>query len=89
MVWWVGCKDERGEVVPLNKLKHLLDEYRKLNDIVTEIESMAFCDGHYLAVSFSADSFNSIYSDYTECNVLRELPCRFPPSTGPSMERAA
>lgn len=85
----LGITDEGGKMVASKTLKKLLKEYRKLNEIVTNIESMAFYDGHHLAVSFSAGDCNSVYCNFQPCNVLKNLPCRFPLLARPSMESSS
>lgn len=85
----LGVIDDGGKVVPSKKLRQLLNQYRKLNDLVTELESQAFYDGHYLAVSFAAGDCNSVYCNFQECQVLKGNPCRFPLRARPSMESSS
>jgi predicted metal-binding protein len=75
-----------GKAVMTKETKQLLKEYRKVSDIVTKIESQAFYDGHYLAVSFAGGSCRLHYCNFQECSVLKGMPCRFPLRARPSME---
>lgn len=81
--------DEEGKLVPTKALLELLKQYRKFRDIVTEIESQAFYDGHYLATSFSAGSCHADLCNFKECLVLKNEPCRFPLRSRPSMEASS
>jgi len=85
----LGIMDEGGKLVPSKALLHLLKSYRKLNDIVTDIESQAFYDGHYLATSFAAGSCHASLCNLQECMVLKDQPCRFPLKSRPSMESSS
>ncbi|MFB3813385.1 MAG: DUF2284 domain-containing protein [Terriglobales bacterium] len=82
----LGVTDEGGKIVTSPALTKLLNRYRKISDIVTQIESQAFYDGHYLAVAFSAGSCHAAYCNFKECQVLKGMPCRFPLRARPSME---
>jgi|SRR5208282_5194597 predicted metal-binding protein len=82
----LGVMDKEGKIVATKGLTQLLNRYRKLSDIVTQIESQAFYDGHYLAVAFAAGSCRSHYCNFLECLVLKGDPCRFPLRARPSME---
>jgi len=85
----LGIIDEGGKMVASKALKKLLMQYRKLSDMVTELESQAFYDGHHLAVALSAGDCNSVYCNFQECQVLKGLPCRFPLRARPSMESSS
>jgi len=77
--------DEKGRPIPTKRLMELLKLYRNLADIVTEIESQAFYDGHYLATAFSAGSCNANYCNGMECVVLKGQACRFALRARPSL----
>ena len=85
----LGVTDESGNIVLPRHFKELQKSYRKLSDIVTEIESDAFYDGHYLAVSFAAGSCRVNYCNLMECEVLKGMPCRFALMSRPSMESSS
>jgi predicted metal-binding protein len=82
----LGEVDKDGNIVATNELRQLLNRYRKLSDIVTQIESQAFYDGHYLAVAFAAGSCRAHYCNFLDCTVLEGDPCRFALRARPSME---
>ncbi|MEM3043773.1 MAG: DUF2284 domain-containing protein [Thermoplasmata archaeon] len=63
-----------------------VEAYKKIFDIVSAIESMAFYDGHYLAVGFAAGSCRSTFCHRAECAVLRGERCRNELRARPSME---
>lgn len=79
-------KIEKGRMIPNDTLRTLLKSYRKVNDIVTLIESQAFYDGHYLATAFAGGSCRSTYCNFQECAVLKKEPCRFPLKARSSIE---
>ncbi len=60
--------------------------YKKMFEIVSRIESMAFYDGYYLAVGFAAGSCKSTYCYKAECAVLKGERCRHELRVRPSME---
>ena len=60
--------------------------YKKIFEIVSKIESMAFYDGHYLAAGFAAGSCKSTYCYKAECTVLKGERCRHELRVRPSME---
>jgi predicted metal-binding protein len=60
--------------------------YKKSQDLVCEIESAAFYDGHYLSVGFGAGSCKSTYCHDMECAVLSGQKCRHNLKARPSME---
>jgi predicted metal-binding protein len=82
----LGVMDEGGQLVVSKALLSLLKSYRKLNDIVTDIEAQAFYDGYYLSTSFTAGSCHASLCNFQECQVLLGQPCRFPLRSRPSME---
>jgi predicted metal-binding protein len=60
--------------------------YKKVFEIVNAIESMAFYDGHYLAIGFAAGSCKSTYCYKVECSALKGERCRHELRIRPSME---
>jgi predicted metal-binding protein len=50
--------------------------YKKVFELVSALESMAFYDGHYLAAGFAAGSCKSTYCYKQECAVLKGERCR-------------
>jgi predicted metal-binding protein len=60
--------------------------YRKVFELVSAIESMAFYDGHYLAAGFAAGSCKSTYCYKMECAVLKGERCRNELRSRSSME---
>ncbi|MGQ9551998.1 MAG: DUF2284 domain-containing protein [Candidatus Bathycorpusculaceae bacterium] len=60
--------------------------YKKVFDIVSAIESMAFYDGYYLAMGFAAGSCKSTYCYNVECSALKGERCRNELKVRPSME---
>jgi len=54
--------------------------------LVSALESLAFYDGHYLAVGFAAGSCKSTYCYKAECAVLKGERCRNELRSRPSME---
>jgi predicted metal-binding protein len=60
--------------------------YKKSGSIVSELESAAFYDGHYLAVGFGSGSCKSTYCYNVECAVLAGQKCRHNLIARPSME---
>lgn len=81
--------DENGNKVPSMILKELQLAYRKVSDIVTDIESDAFYDGHYHAVAFAAGSCSAYYCNFQGCQLLHGQGCRFPYRSRPSMESSS
>jgi len=61
--------------------------YRKIFEIVGEIESMAFYDGHYLAFGFGAGSCRHTFcSQHETCQAMEGKRCRISLRSRPSME---
>jgi predicted metal-binding protein len=61
--------------------------YRKIFEIVSEIESMAFYDGHYLAFGFAAGSCRHTFCSQQEsCQAMEGKRCRISLRSRPSME---
>ena len=59
---------------------------RKSNEIVSKIESLAFADGHYLAIGFGGGSCQDSLCGGGLCRALDSGRCRFPLKARPSME---
>ena len=80
--------DASGTKVLSETLKKLMKEYRKVNEIVTRLESDAFYDGHYNAAAFAAGSCSGYLCAFQGCQVLQGpgMGCRFPFVSRPSME---
>lgn len=82
-------KDVPSEVIVRNKatIQERIDVYRQLYEIVNQIESMAFYDGHYLAFGLAAGSCRHSYcSQAKDCAALQGERCRFSLKSRPSME---
>ena len=60
--------------------------YKKVFELVSALESLAFYDGHYLAVGFAAGSCKSTYCYKTDCAALKGERCRNELRSRPSME---
>ena len=68
-------------------IEHLVAAYREVFKIVTEIESMAFYDGHYMAMGFGAGSCRHVFCGMEQsCRALEGETCRFFLKARPSME---
>ncbi|MCE5334227.1 MAG: DUF2284 domain-containing protein [Desulfobacteraceae bacterium] len=77
------------EVIVRDKetIKERVAAYQQLYKIVSEVESAAFYDGHYLAVGFAAGSCRHTYcGQQKDCQALRGERCRFSLLSRPSME---
>jgi len=73
--------DEEGRYRDLGK------RYKKISFIVSEIESKAFYDGHYLAMGFAAGSCKNVFCFGKDCQGLEPgKGCRNPLRARPSME---
>ena len=67
--------------------KERRDAFRSIYNIVSEIESMAFYDGHYLAFGLGAGGCRRTFCDpHESCQALEGEGCRFPVLARPSME---
>lgn len=81
--------DVPPEVIVRDKgtIKELIAAYQKVYKIVSDLESRAFYDGHYLAFGFAAGSCrHSFCYQHDSCQALEGKRCRFPLITRPSME---
>jgi len=77
------------EVIVRDKatIKERVAAYQNTFKIVTEIESMAFYDGHYLAFGFGAGSCRHTFCGLEEgCVALEGKKCKFSLRARPSME---
>jgi predicted metal-binding protein len=82
-------KDVPPEVIIRDKatIKERVDAYKDIYKIVTEVESMAFYDGHYLAFGFGAGSCRHTFCGKLEtCQAMEGKQCRFSLLSRPSME---
>jgi len=66
--------------------KQLEEDVRMVHAIVTDLEAMAFFDGHHLAMGFGAGNCLIALCREKGCKVLQEGTCRFPLRSRPSME---
>lgn len=82
-------KDVPSEVIVRDKatIKERVAAYQTVFRIVSEVESMAFYDGHYLAFGFAAGSCRHTYcGEHKTCQALAGERCRFSLLSRPSME---
>ena len=82
-------KEMPPEVIVRDKatIKERVDAYQKVFKIVSELESLAFYDGHYLAFGFGAGSCRHPFCGQQEnCQALEGKRCRFSLLARPSME---
>lgn len=82
-------RDIPPEVIVRNKatIKERVDAYQSIFKMVSDIESMAFYDGHYLAFGFAAGSCRHTYcGQQKSCLALEGDKCRFSLLSRPSME---
>ena len=81
--------DIPAEVIVRNKetIKERVEAFQKVYKIVSEVESMAFYDGHYLAFGFGAGSCRHTFcGDQKDCRAMKGDRCRFSLVSRPSME---
>jgi predicted metal-binding protein len=81
--------DVPPEVIVRDKatIKERVAAYQQVYKIVSEVESMAFYDGHYLAFGFAAGSCRHTFCGQQEgCQALEGKRCRFSLRSRPSME---
>jgi predicted metal-binding protein len=77
------------EVIVRDKatIKERVAVYQKVFKIVSEVESLAFYDGHYLAFGFGAGSCRHTFCGQQEnCQAMEGKRCRFSLISRPSME---
>jgi predicted metal-binding protein len=82
-------RDVPPEVIVRDKatIKERVAVYQEVFKIVSELESMAFYDGHYLSFGFAAGSCRHTYCGQQEsCQALEGKRCRFSLLARPSME---
>ncbi len=82
-------KDVPPEVIVRDKatIKERVDAYQEVFNIVNEIESNAFYDGHYLAFGFAAGSCrHTLCGQQKTCQAMEGDRCRFALKSRPSME---
>jgi predicted metal-binding protein len=82
-------KDVPPEVIVRDKatIKERVAAYQQVYKIVSEVESMAFYDGHYLAFGFAAGSCRHTFcGQQDDCQALGGKKCRFSLISRPSME---
>jgi predicted metal-binding protein len=82
-------KDVPPEVIVRDRstIKERVAAYQEVYKIVSEVESMAFYDGHYLAFGFAAGSCRHTFCSQQEgCLALEGKKCRFSLLSRPSME---
>jgi len=81
--------DIPSEIIVRDKvtIKERVAAYQNVYKIVTEIESMAFYDGHYLAFGFGAGSCRHTFCGLEkDCQAMRGEKCKFSLRARPSME---
>ncbi len=82
-------KDIPSEVIVRKKetIKERVEAYQQAFKIVTELESMSFYDGHYLAFGFAAGSCRHTFcGQQKDCQAMKGDKCRFSLISRPSME---
>lgn len=68
-------------------IKERIEVYSQIYNIVSELESMAFYDGYYLAFGFGAGSCRHTFCSLAkDCAALKGERCRFSLRARPSME---
>jgi predicted metal-binding protein len=82
-------KDVPSKVIVRDKetIKERVAAYQQIYTMVSEIESAAFYDGHYLAFGFAAGSCRHTFCGQQEdCRAMKGDKCRFSLKSRPSME---
>jgi predicted metal-binding protein len=82
-------RDVPPEVIVRDKatIKERVEAYQRIFKMVSEIESMAFYDGHYLAFGFASGSCRHTYcGQQKNCLALEGEKCRVSLISRPSME---
>ncbi len=68
-------------------IKERVAAYQQMYKIVSEVESAAFYDGHYLAFGFAAGSCRHTFcGQQKDCQAMKGEKCRFSLISRPSME---
>ncbi len=81
--------DVAPEVIVRNKatIKERVEAYQRVYKMVSEVESLAFYDGHYLAFGFAAGSCRHTFCGQQDSCLAQEgKRCRFSLISRPSME---
>ena len=81
--------DVPPEVIVRDKatIKERVAAYQQMYTIVSEVESAAFYDGHYLAFGFAAGSCRHTFcGQLPDCQAMKGDKCRFSLKSRPSME---
>jgi predicted metal-binding protein len=81
--------DIPSEVIVRSKatIKERVDAYQQMYKMVSEVESMAFYDGHYLAFGLAAGSCRHTFcGQQQDCKAMAGERCRFSLLSRPSME---
>jgi predicted metal-binding protein len=81
--------DVAPEVIARNKatIDERVGAFQKIYKMVSEVESLAFYDGHYLAFGFGAGSCRHTFCSQQEsCLAMEGKRCRFSLISRPSME---
>ncbi|MHC1724897.1 MAG: DUF2284 domain-containing protein [Syntrophobacteraceae bacterium] len=82
-------KDIPAEVIVRDKetIKERVAAYQQVYKIVSEVESAAYYDGHYLAFGFAAGSCRHTFcGQQKDCQAMTGGKCRFSLISRPSME---
>ena len=82
-------KNISPEVIVRDKatIKERVDAYQQMYSMVSEIESAAFYDGHYLAFGLAAGSCRHTFcGQMPDCLAMKGEKCRFSLKSRPSME---
>lgn len=82
-------KDIPPEVITRDKatIKERVAAYQQVYTMVSEIESEAFYDGHYLAFGLAAGSCRHTFcGELPDCQAMKGDKCRFSLKSRPSME---
>lgn len=82
-------KDIPPEVVVRDKatIRERVEAYQQIYTMVSEVESAAFYDGHYLAFGFAAGSCRHTFcGQLPDCQAMKGDKCRFSLKSRPSME---
>jgi len=68
-------------------IEERVDAYQKVYDMVSNLESLAFYDGHYLAFGLAAGSCRHTFcGSLDDCAALEGKKCRFSLKSRPSLE---
>jgi len=81
--------DVPSEVIVRDRdtIKERVDAYQKMYEMVSDIESAAFYDGHYLAFGFAAGSCRHTFCGKMDtCQAMEGKKCRHSLIARPSME---